>query len=89
MRTFIRQFILGSLVAAGTLATAIPASRAQTSQSYPWCLVISDKLGSWTCYFATREQCMASAGGNVGFCTQNPAYQAPQSAPARKRKAQG
>ena len=42
MRTFIRQFILGSLVAASAMAAATSASRAQY---YPWCLVISDKLG--------------------------------------------
>lgn len=82
MRMFIRQFILGSLVAASAMAAATSTSRAQY---YPWCLVISDKLGSWTCYFATRDQCMASAGGNVGFCTQNPAYPGPQSAPPPRR----
>jgi uncharacterized protein DUF3551 len=87
MRTFIRHFILGNLVAVGALAAATSASRAQY---YPWCLVISDKLGSWTCYFATREQCMASAGGNVGFCTQNPAYPGPQpAAPPRRHRAHG
>jgi hypothetical protein len=86
MRTLIRRFILGSLVAASAMAAATSASRAQY---YPWCLVISDKLGSWTCYFATREQCMASAGGNVGFCTQNPASPPPQSSPPRRHRAHG
>ena len=86
MCTFIRQFILGSLVAASAMAAATSASRAQY---YPWCLVISDKLGSWTCYFATREQCMASAGGNVGFCTQNPASPPAQSSPPRRHRAHG
>jgi uncharacterized protein DUF3551 len=82
MRRLIGQFILGSLVAASAMAAATSASRAQY---YPWCLVISDKLGSWTCYFATREQCMASAGGNAGFCTQNPAAPGPQSSPPPRR----
>ena len=70
MRTVSGKFVLGVLVAAGALAAATSASRAQY---YPWCLILSDKVGSWTCYFATREQCMASAGGNVGFCARNPA----------------
>jgi uncharacterized protein DUF3551 len=83
MRSLIRQFILASLVAASAIAAATSASRAQY---YPWCLVISDKLGAWTCYFATREQCMASAGGNAGFCTQNPAAPGPQSAPPSRRR---
>ena len=86
MRTVARQFILGSLVAVSAMAAMTSVGRAQY---YPWCLVISDKVGSWTCYFATRDQCMASAGGNVGFCTQNPAYPGPQSAPPRRPKAHG
>jgi hypothetical protein len=85
MRTA-RTFALGFLVAAGALAIATSASRAQY---YPWCLILSDKVGSWTCYFATREQCMASAGGNVGFCTENPAYPGPQPAPKRRHRAHG
>jgi hypothetical protein len=86
MRTFIRQSMLGMLVAASAMAAATSASRAQY---YPWCLVLSDKNGSWTCYFATRDQCMASAGGNVGFCTQNPASPGPQPAPQRRNRAHG
>ncbi len=87
MRTSTRQFILGTLIAASVLAAATSASRAQY---YPWCLVLSDKVGSWTCYFATRDKCMASAGGNVGFCTQNPAYPGPQPpAPSRRHRAHG
>jgi hypothetical protein len=86
MRTSGRNAILGILVAAGALASATSASRAQY---YPWCLILSDKVGSWTCYFSTREQCMASAGGNVGFCTQNPAYPGPQPAQSRRHRANG
>lgn len=86
MRTFARQFVLASLVAVSAMAAATSPSRAQY---YPWCLILSDKIGSWTCYFSTREQCMASAGGNVGFCAQNPAYPGPQSAPARRRRTNG
>jgi hypothetical protein len=86
MRTLIRQSMLGILVAASAMAAATSASRAQY---YPWCLVLSDKVGSWTCYFATREQCMASAGGNVGFCTQNPASPPAQSSPPRRHRAPG
>jgi hypothetical protein len=86
MCTLIRQSMLGILVAASAMAAATSASRAQY---YPWCLVLSDKVGSWTCYFATREQCMASAGGNVGFCTQNPASPPAQSSPPRRHRAPG
>ena len=81
-----RKFALGVMTAAVALVAAASPSRAQSPNSYPWCLVISDKLGSWTCYFKSREQCMASAGGNVGFCTQNPAYQGPQPGLSTKRR---
>jgi len=86
MRISGKSFVLGILVAAGAMAAATSASRAQY---YPWCLVISDKVGSWTCYSETREQCMASAGGNAGFCTQNPAYPGPQTAPSRRHRPNG
>ena len=86
MRRFTGQLTLAVHVAASAMVAATSTSRAQY---YPWCLVISDKLGSWTCYFATREQCMASAGGNAGFCTQNPAAPGPQSAPPRRHRAHG
>ena len=74
----VRRSMLGVLAAATFMAAGAPAH----AQYYPWCLVISDKTGAWTCYFTTREQCMASAGGNVGFCTRNPA--APDPPPRRR-----
>ncbi|MEA2997328.1 MAG: hypothetical protein QOG74_2877, partial [Alphaproteobacteria bacterium] len=47
-----RKLMLGVLTGATVMAAATSASRAQY---YPWCLVISDKNGSWTCYFTSRE----------------------------------
>jgi hypothetical protein len=81
-----RNAVLGILVAFGVMMAATSASRAQY---YPWCLILSDKVGAWTCYFSTREQCMASAGGNLGFCAENPAYPGPQPAPSRRHRANG
>ena len=75
------RLILGLVTAAAILAATTAPTRAQY---YPWCLVIADKTGSSTCYFTTREQCMMSAGGNVGFCTRNPA--APDPPPPRRRQ---
>ncbi len=66
------------LLGAGTAAALAAAAPTAHAQYYPWCLVISDKTGSWTCYFATREQCMASAGGNVGLCARDPGYPGPR-----------
>jgi hypothetical protein len=82
--------IRNSLMLAGAaLLAGMPAAHAQSPNDYPWCLVVSDKLGSWTCYFRTREQCMASAGGNVGFCAENPAYQGPPQTSPRQRRHNG
>ena len=74
------RLVLAVVAASVALAAAASPARAQF---YPWCLVISDKTGSWTCYFTTRAQCMASAGGNVGFCARNPA--APDDPPPHRR----
>ena len=75
----VRRSILGVLAGATLIAAAVPAH----AQYYPWCLVISDKTGSMTCYFTSFDQCMMSAGGNVGFCMRNPAYA--DAPPARRQ----
>jgi hypothetical protein len=75
------------LMTGAATAIAVVAALPPTlswAQNYPWCLVISDKTGSMTCYFSTRDQCMMSTGGNVGFCMRNPAY---PDAPPRRRPA--
>jgi hypothetical protein len=76
------------LILGAAMATAVTAALPVPShaQDYPWCLVISDKTGSMTCYFTTREQCMMSTGGNVGYCMRNPAY--PDAPLSRRRSDQ-
>ncbi|HEY2136236.1 MAG TPA: DUF3551 domain-containing protein [Xanthobacteraceae bacterium] len=81
-----RKLALATITVAVALASATSPGRAQY---YPWCLIISDKTGSWSCYFATRDQCMMSAGGNVGFCAQNPAYRDPPPPARRHRRTNG
>jgi hypothetical protein len=66
-------------IAAITLATTCASS----AQNYAWCLVNDLKFGSTSCAFVSREQCMMSAGGNVGHCIANPAYASARE-PARK-----
>ena len=77
-----RHLILSVVMAAAAMTAAMSTGHAQY---YPWCLVIDDKLGSSTCYFTTRDQCMMSAGGNGGHCVQNPAYREPSQPPRRRR----
>ena len=47
------------------------ASRADVE--YPWCLVPS-AFTVGTCTYATHEQCMAAASGNIGSCARNSRY---------------
>jgi hypothetical protein len=75
-----RQLTLAAFtIAAITLATTCTGN----AQNYAWCLVNDLKFGSTSCAFVSREQCMMSAGGNVGHCIANPAYVAARE-PARK-----
>jgi hypothetical protein len=71
------------MLVAATAAVMVAALTPARAQDYPWCLVIADKTGSMTCYFTTRDQCMMSTGGNVGYCMRNPAY--PDAPPPRRR----
>ena len=43
---------------------------------YRWCAEYSggDFGGSTSCYFVTREQCMAAVSGVGGFCRINPFF---------------
>ena len=76
-----RQLTLAGLAIAATTLATISASNAQ---NYAWCLVNDLKSGSTSCAFVSREQCMMSAGGNVGHCIANPAYASARE-PVRKR----
>ena len=82
-----RQLALGVATAA---AVIVASAAAHASGNHPWCMVIQDLGDGWACGFDTFEQCRAEArGGNMGFCAQNPAYQAPigQSRPKKRRHA--
>ena len=78
--------------AALALAVALFAvpSAAAAPDTYPWCMIYQDMTGATACYYASYDQCRASAaGGNGGLCLQNPAYREPQQpapGPARKTR---
>ena len=74
--------VVGLAIAAAMAAASSPGN----AQNYAWCLVNDLKFGSTSCAFVSRDQCMMSAGGNVGHCVANPAYSAvrePQRKPHR------
>ena len=52
---------------------------------YPWCYIDQTMSGSTYCAFATLAQCRENAGGNGGFCVQNPTWHGPPPAPAPRR----
>jgi Protein of unknown function (DUF3551) len=76
------------VVLAAALLGEIQAVSAQSPTSYPWCARYAGKLGDATsCYFASREQCMASVSGIGGFCYESPYYhRTPANAPASRRR---
>jgi hypothetical protein len=48
-------------------------TEARADVEYPWCLVPS-AFTVGTCTYATHEQCMAAASGNIGSCARNSRY---------------
>ena len=62
---------------AAMLAADVQLAQAQFSSSRnPWCIRdgISGR-GSWDCSYHNRQQCLDSASGAGGWCTENPNYQ--------------
>jgi len=75
-------FPLGIALFAAGLCLNMPRSLASAGDA-PWC-IISDE-GNLHCYYASSQACLAEiAGGNRGFCTQNPAGGAAASAPSQQ-----
>ena len=66
--------IVGAFVAASAYAP-----RAEAIE-YPWCVYYGFDQGGHNCGFVSFEQCMATARGAGGICSQNPFYQ-PSPAP--------
>jgi Protein of unknown function (DUF3551) len=76
------MFLLGITVFTAGLCLDTPSILASAGDA-PWC-IISDE-GNLHCYYATSQACLAEiAGGNRGFCTQNPAGGAAASAPSQQ-----
>jgi hypothetical protein len=76
--------VLLPLIAAALSGENLAAS-AQSANFYPWCAIYyKDGGGTPRCYFASREQCMASISGVGGFCVQNLQY-SPRVQPSARR----
>jgi hypothetical protein len=74
------RFLRASLTLAALTMTAIlaagTAADAQSAYDYPWCAIYGSRGGSGatSCYFATREQCLATLSGIGGSCIRSPYY---------------
>jgi hypothetical protein len=64
--------VLTVLFIAAALFCENLAASAQSASSYPWCATYATKGGTPSCYFDTREQCMATISGIGGSCSENP-----------------
>jgi hypothetical protein len=62
-----------AMLAAAVLALGLGGSdaKAQSSSSYPWCLMTGP---AQSCFYTSMAQCMASRRGNVDFCEPNNTY---------------
>jgi Protein of unknown function (DUF3551) len=66
--------ILTASVLAATLVGAPQTASAQSPNSYPYCARIFLRGTATSCYYASREQCMATVSGVGGYCYLNPGY---------------
>jgi hypothetical protein len=87
-----RRIILAGLVlVAAASAFEVPSVQAQVSSSRnPWC--IRDGVagrGSWDCSYYNSAQCLASASGAGGWCTENPNYRGGKSKKSQWDKRDG
>jgi hypothetical protein len=78
-----------ALVALTPLAVAAiqPAEAQFSSSRNPYC--IRDGIGgrgTWDCSYHTWQQCLESAHGAGGWCTENPNYRPRKAAPRKRTK---
>lgn len=70
---FVRKTIVAAAIAfAGAMTLASNVALA-FDPGYPWCIVYTHD-DARLCDYPTYASCAATASGNVGYCTPNPAY---------------
>lgn len=83
------RFVLaGAATVFALLAADIQSASAQPGGTRnPYC--IRDGVfgrGNWDCSYRTWQQCLASASGAGGTCTENPWYRGVQRGPKRQQQ---
>jgi hypothetical protein len=83
-----RSIVAALLGVAAVLAADSQLAQAQVSSPRnPYC--IRDGIGgrgSWDCSYHNMQQCLASASGAGGWCTENPNYQPRKAKPRRQQQ---
>jgi hypothetical protein len=74
----LRTPIIALFVTTAALLGQTQISHAQSPESYPWCGMRFVTEGtSQSCYYTSREQCMATLAGPAGgLCVESPYYRA-------------
>jgi hypothetical protein len=75
------------LIIAALLGNTV-AGNAQSPYSYPWCSINAQGGGrfstsSRSCYYTSKEQCMATLGYGGGICVESPYYHPQPTPPPR------
>jgi hypothetical protein len=65
--------ILALVLIAATLPGNVQKASAQSPPNYPWCArAYKMETSATSCYFTSREQCMATLSGIGGYCFESP-----------------
>jgi hypothetical protein len=73
--------LLPALIGCCALMTVLAAlgAPATAQNNFPWCANFADGAGI-NCGFSSYEQCMATARGSGGSCSENDMYTGPKAA---------
>ncbi len=71
---------------AAALMASLFTAPSTHAADYPWCYVDQTMSGATYCAFETLAQCRENAGGNGGYCVQNPAWRGASDARRSSRR---
>jgi hypothetical protein len=81
-----RLILVGLAAVMAVLAADIESAAAQNT-TRPYCMRGGTfGPGSWDCSYYSMQQCLASASGLNGTCSENPNYQGPRRVTQKRRQ---
>jgi hypothetical protein len=80
--------VLQLVIVLAALTGTTELASAQSPTSYPWCArAFKMDTSATSCYFTSRQQCMATLSGIGGYCFESPYNHASAAAaPAKSRR---